>query len=164
MRFGGQRREKALLNAGYRFAFALTHSESDAEDLVQTAFLRLQVRYGAVESVPLLYTTIRHLFYDGVRRENVLAFEPLVPFDETIADPDARVERIDARVDVGALLATLRPEEREALYLSAVVGFTTREIAELTGQPRNTVLSLVHRARGKLVRRAANLPTRGIES
>jgi len=44
----------------------------------------------------------------------------------------------------------LRPNEREALYLNAVEGYTAREIAKQTDMPRNTVLSLIFRARKKL--------------
>ncbi len=162
MRLPRQRRERELLNAGYRFALALTHAESDAEDLVQTAFLRLLVRYGRVDTESLLYTAIRNLFYDELRRENVLSFEPVVAHEGT-ADPNERMERVDTNVDLDVLLAVLRPEEREALYLNVVAGFTAREIGEVTGQPRNTVLSLVHRARRKLIRAAATPTAREME-
>ncbi len=60
---------------------------------------------------------------------------------------------IGSLVDLGELewaLATLRPVEREPLFLSAVEGFTAREIGELTDRPRGTVLSLIHRAKGKM--------------
>ena len=52
-------------------------------------------------------------------------------------------------VDLDELLAFLRPEEREALYMNAVEGYSAREIAELTDRPRNTVLSLIHRGKKK---------------
>ena len=39
-----------------------------------------------------------------------------------------------------------------SIVLSVVEGYTAREIAELLGVPRGTVLSLMHRARGKLRR------------
>jgi len=42
--------------------------------------------------------------------------------------------------------------EREALLLADVEGYTAQEIAELTGHPRGTILSLIHRSRGKLRR------------
>jgi DNA-directed RNA polymerase specialized sigma24 family protein len=50
-----------------------------------------------------------------------------------------------------ALLMQLRPDERGALYLNAVEGYTAREIAKQTDMPRNTVLSLIFKARKKLV-------------
>ena len=49
-------------------------------------------------------------------------------------------------------LGELRPNERAALYLSAVEGYTAREIGELLDMPRGTVLSLMHRGRNRLRR------------
>lgn len=49
-------------------------------------------------------------------------------------------------------LNNLRSQEREALFLTAVEGYTAQEIADLTHQPRGTVLSLVHRAKQKIRR------------
>jgi RNA polymerase sigma-70 factor (ECF subfamily) len=57
---------------------------------------------------------------------------------------------VASREEVNHALGHLRPREREALYLSAVESYTAQEIADLTGSPRGTVLSLLHRAKGKL--------------
>ena len=48
------------------------------------------------------------------------------------------------------MLAQLRDVEREALFLHVVEGYSVNEIAVLTGKPRGTVLSLIHRGRQKL--------------
>jgi len=53
-------------------------------------------------------------------------------------------------MDMGVVLAHLRPEEREALYLNTVEGYTAVEIGAMTGEPRGTVLSRLHRARERL--------------
>jgi RNA polymerase sigma-70 factor (ECF subfamily) len=42
------------------------------------------------------------------------------------------------------------PEERELLYLWAVEEYTMKEISELTGIPRGTLLSRIHRIRKKV--------------
>jgi RNA polymerase sigma-70 factor (ECF subfamily) len=47
-------------------------------------------------------------------------------------------------------LSRLRPGDRELLYLNAVEGYSTREIGNLIGKPRGTVLSSLHRAKQKL--------------
>ena len=51
------------------------------------------------------------------------------------------------RVDLTQALSRLRPEEREAIYLQAVKGYTAAEAAELMDRPRGTVLSLIHRGK-----------------
>ena len=136
-----------LVQAGYRYALALTHHHYDAEDLVQQAWLKLTHRYGHVKHRTILYTAIRRLFYDQCRRGKIVSFGPLEGGPEPTSSESA-----PTCDDLDVLLAGLRPEEREAIYLNAVEGYTAREIAEQTGFPRNTVLSLIHRARGKLSR------------
>lgn len=138
---------EAWVQAGYRYAFSLTHRQHDAEDLVQQAWLKLTRRYGRVKNRSMLFTTIRHAFYDQCRRAGIIAFESL----DTVPEP-AGTNGGDGAVsgDLEALLALLRPVEREALYLNAVEGYTAKEIARMTKTPRNTVLSLIHRARQKL--------------
>ena len=51
---------------------------------------------------------------------------------------------------VAQVLGGLRPEEREALYLSAVEGYTAEEIGAMSSTTKNTVLSWLHRARKKV--------------
>ena len=48
-------------------------------------------------------------------------------------------------VTLEQLLAKLRDIEREALFLHVVEGYSAVEIAALTGRPRGSVLSLIHR-------------------
>ena len=137
-----------LLQRGFRYALSLTHDESGAEDLLQDAFVAILRRNGP-RTLPYLITTIRHRFIDLYRRERLVVMQSL---DETPEDElglDAPDKSIDA-AHLDAALATLRPQEREALYLAAVEDYTAQEIADLTGRPRGTILSLIHRARGKL--------------
>ena len=48
------------------------------------------------------------------------------------------------------LLGKLPPSQRVAVYLSDVVGMTSREIAESMDVPQSTVLSRIHRGRKRL--------------
>lgn len=137
------------MQAGYRYALSLTHNRQDAEDLVQEAWMKLTRRYGSVRNRSMLYTTIRNAFYDRCRRARIVPFLPMEDAPELAAaatDPAAALHE----ADMEALLAGLRPPEREALYLNVVEGYTAQEIGHMTKTPRNTVLSLIHRARGKL--------------
>ncbi len=135
-----------LVQIGYRFALSLTHHHYDAEDLVQQAWMKLTHRYGRVKNRSLLFTSIRNLFYDQCRRGKVVTFEPIEDHDP----PRVSGAAAGTSDDLDVLLAGLRAEEREAIYLSAVEGYSAREIGELVGAPRNTVLSLLHRGRQKL--------------
>lgn len=140
------------MQSGYRFALCLTHHNAQAEDLVQDAWFAV-LRAGKPLSRAYLFTTIRNRFIDLYRRTKGLAFEPLT---EQVApqedDPweDERIFPNNGRLEEA--LASLRPQERAALFLSAVEGYTCRQIGELMDWPRGTVLSHIHRARIKLRR------------
>jgi RNA polymerase sigma-70 factor (ECF subfamily) len=137
------------LQSGFRYALALTHHAADAEDLVQEAWLKLCRSYGRVESNALLFTTVRNLFVDQCRRKKIVHFESL-DAPEAPELPPMAAEEPGVKGDLDALLAVLRPVERETLFLHYYEGHTAEEIAQLTGQPRGTVLSLLHRAITKL--------------
>jgi len=144
-----------LLQAGYRYAIALTHHPEDAEDLAQEAWLNLSRRYGCVESRAVLFTAVRNLFIDQCRRRKVVQFESL---DQEAPPelPSIAAEEPGVKGDLDRLLAILRPNEREMLFLHYHQGHTAEEIARMTNQPRGTVLSLIHRAIAKLREAAAS--------
>lgn len=143
---------EGLLTSGYRYALSLTHDPSAAEDLLQDACLAI-LGAGAPWERSYLFTTLRHRFIDRCRREAKVRFlsldggdeaPPLDPGDDWTAPDVLRNGQLERA------LGTLRFEEREALFLAAVEGYTAEEIGELTSRPRGTVLSLLHRAKAKL--------------
>ncbi len=144
-----------LLQAGYRYALSLTHRIDDAEDCVQEAWLKLCRRYGRVESIAVLFTAVRNLHIDHCRRAKIVAFESLDA--EDVGPEPAAPERETPGVhgDLETLLGGLRMVEREVLFLHYVQGHTAAEIGVLTGRPRGSVLSLLHRAIANLRARAA---------
>jgi RNA polymerase sigma-70 factor (ECF subfamily) len=137
--------DSEMLQAGFRYAYSLCHDYHDAEDYVQQAWFRLHRKYGKVETKALLFKTIRNLRMDRLRRDKVVAFEPIEE-----REFDSHVEVRASNDDVQAILQQLRTEEREALYLNVVEGYTAQEIADQTGSPRGSILSLIHRAKKKL--------------
>ncbi len=148
--------ERDVLQAGYRYALSLCAEQADAEDLVQDAWVRLRRNRGHdAPGKSLFFTVIRNLHIDRCRRRKLTLFEPLVGAEDAVDAPDQFIG-VGAARDLEAPLASLRPEEREALFLQVVEGYTAEEIAELTGRARGTVLSLVHRAKRKLRRAMAD--------
>ncbi len=143
-----------LVQRGYRFALALTHDQTQAEDLVQDAWLGV-LRVGGSWSAPYLFTTIRNRFIDQCRRNRLVAFEPITESHDHLATESTDVWPAESPFDIetgelAAALERLSPVARAAIYLSAVEGYTAREIAELLGKPRGTILSAMHRGRAQL--------------
>lgn len=141
--------ERKLVQSGYRYAMSLTHNLHDAEDLIQQACLQVFRKRGKLIEKSYLFVSIRNLFFDQCRSAGRKQKSSI--YDDSLVDPAvSHVREVDGRVDVQQLLATLRSEEREVLYLNSIEGFTAQEISELTDQPRNSVLSLMSRAKKKL--------------
>ncbi|MES2996987.1 MAG: RNA polymerase sigma factor [Verrucomicrobiota bacterium] len=141
--------ESALLQMGYRFALSLTHHREEAEDLVQETWLNLCRRYGGVETRAVLFTSIRNLFIDQCRRRKLAFFESLDQ-PEVAEAASAIPEEPGLNGDLEKLLGKLKPAEREVIFLHYYLGNTAEEISQLTGQPRGSVLSLIHRSIAKL--------------
>ncbi len=139
----------ALLDRGFRYALALTHDATRAEDLLHDAVVSI-LRRKQLDNVGYLLTTIRNRFIDLYRRERLVV---MLPLDESNEEVLETIDAPDMTLDPEKLekaLAALRPAEREAIYLFSVEDYTAQEIADATGRPRGTVLSLMHRARRKL--------------
>lgn len=140
-----------LVQRGYRFAYSLTHNAARAEDLVQDAWLSV-LRISGPWTRQYLFAAIRNRFVDECRRRQIVGFETLDELSEPsgAATGPSASDVWDDAIDAAGLeqaLGALRSEERAVLFLAAVEGYTAREIAELLGCPRGSVLSLMHRAR-----------------
>lgn len=140
-----------LLHQGYRYALALIHDRTKAEDLLQEAWLAVLQAGGAWEKA-YLFSAIRSRYINQGKRDKLVAF---VSFEDV---HDMAASGTETAMESGLLMDELecrlqhiRPLEREALFLSVVEGYTAKEIADHTGHPRGTVLSLIHRARKKLM-------------
>jgi len=133
-----------LLNRGYRYSLALTHSEEDAFDLVQNAYLK--IREGNKPLViSYLITTIRNLHIDQKRKQKT----SLKWFNRT-NHKESYTQQMGGEPILEKLLGKLKARDREILLLSVVEEFTAKEIGELLGMPRNTVLTILSRTKKKL--------------
>lgn len=153
----GASRYHDLLQRAFRFAFSLTHDMSDAEDLVQDAWLAV-LKADGPRTAPYLMASVRSRFIDQWRRKRVVemvALEPEHHAASAVAGADLWADDRPLRALSGAVekaLARLSADERASLYLSAVEGYSAREIADLLDRPRGTILSMLFRSREKLRR------------
>jgi RNA polymerase sigma-70 factor, ECF subfamily len=152
------------LDALYAAALHLTHDGSDAEDLVQEAFLRGYRYYrrltDADECKALLYKIMLNLWLKGRRRAQrevsyAESAEELVPAAPVRGggqlrggtDPEAEVMRKHFLVAVDQALRKLPPDLKVMVILADIEGFTYQEMANILQCPRGTVMSRLHRAR-----------------
>ena len=137
--------EEKLQN-GYRYALALTHDSQMAQDLLQTACLKISKRGGPWE-MPYIVTTIRNSYIDNLRRSRKLDFYP-IDEEDLVGDVDMMLSSFDPELE--SALAQLQEDVRELLYLSVVEEYSASELADLTQRPRGTILSILHRTKRTL--------------
>ena len=142
----------------FSIAYRMTGSISDAEDIVQEAFLRLTraLRDGTSIDSPKAFlatvTTrlaISHLRSARVRRESYVGAwlpEPLLADAEP--GPAERAEMSDSlSMAFLVLLESLTPTERAVFLLHEVFGYDYKEIAGITGKSETNCRQILTRAR-----------------
>ncbi len=136
----------------YRFAWWLGRDRSLAEDVVPESLLRAWKSFDALEDE----SRARSWLLTIVRRELARSFEKKRP---EIADIDALVAAEssvlaapeDERVEeMRNAIFRLEEEYREPLVLQVLLGYSTREIADLMGMQQGAVLTRLFRARARL--------------
>ncbi len=135
-----------------RFAWWLGRDRGLAEDVVQESLLRAWKSFESLEDE----SKARSWLLTIVRRELARSFEKKRP---EIADIDALVAAEssvlaapeDERVEeMRNAIFRLEEEYREPLVLQVLLGYSTREIADLMGMQQGAVLTRLFRARARL--------------
>ena len=147
-----------LRPGAFAIAYRMLGSVSEAEDVVQEAFLRLHrtLREGERLSSPRAYlsTVVTRLCIDQLRsararRERYVGEwlpEPVV--EGADADPARHAEMADSlSLAFLVLLESLSPEQRAAFLLREVFDYPYDEIARIVGKSEDNARQLVARAR-----------------
>ncbi len=148
--------DKDLLNQLYRFAISLTNNEDQAYDLLQSCIEKyLKANLTDIETpVAYLKRMIRNEFIDQMRKKRFhYDVDPTVIDrinDESALEELSLEDVFVQQSEVAALLGTMKPEERELLYLWAVEEYTIDEIAQMKQVPRGTLLSKLHRLKKRI--------------
>jgi len=122
-----------------RLAYLALGSRERAEDVVQDAFARVHLRWGAmVQPVAYLRAAVVNACRDDGRR--LARYRHREP---SLLEPEAVEDQPDELWDA---LSRLAPRQRAALVLRYYEGLQEPEIAEALGVRRGTVKSLLHRA------------------
>ena len=144
--------------AVYRYIASRVQRPSDAEDLTQHVFVKALEALPRYESrgIPFggwLFRLARNAVIDHIRtRHDHAELDSIAGWTHGDAGPDeiaAVRQELDA---VGAALAGLTDEQREAIALRFFAGLSAREAAEAMGKHEGTVRGLQFRAIASLRR------------
>jgi RNA polymerase sigma-70 factor (ECF subfamily) len=148
----------AHLDAAYNLARYLMRNEAEAEDVVQSAYVRAISHFAGFrggDGRAWLLAIVRNNCYDRMRKRGASGQD--ADFDEGVhsggrqnPDPEAALLLSERTALVWKSLAALPAESREVLVLRELEELTYREIANIVGIPLGTVMSRLSRARERL--------------
>ncbi|MBL8207475.1 MAG: sigma-70 family RNA polymerase sigma factor [Blastocatellia bacterium] len=145
----------------FRTAYRVTGNANDAEDVLQTVFLRLARRKNDLELAPnpqayLLRAAI-NASLDIVRARTV---NNLVPIDEvapekfsTHRNPETLQADRELRALIQNEISKLSQNSAEMFVLKYFEGYDNKEIAQMLGTSHLVVGVLLHRARSQMKKR-----------
>ena len=141
----------------YNLSRRLARSEEDVQDLVQETYLAAFRAWGErrrprkVESwmATICLNLGRSAWRRRSRRPTELALKDIETMP-ALSDPEADALAAIDRETLHEAMWRLPEEQRIALTLVDLAGFSTAETAQVMGTPRGTVLSRLHRGRRAL--------------
>ncbi|WP_371404376.1 sigma-70 family RNA polymerase sigma factor [Kribbella sp. NBC_00662] len=152
-------RLEPLRSGLYKYCRRLTGNAFDAEDLVQESLARAftqaaQAHSPIVNPRAWLFRVATNAYVDSYRRQSpVLVDAPEQAAPDT-ADP------AEVRDAWAQLVTLLPPQERAALALKDLFGFTLTEVADVLRTSVGAVKAALHRGRGRLADPERSLKTR----
>ncbi|HET9894724.1 MAG TPA: sigma-70 family RNA polymerase sigma factor [Streptosporangiaceae bacterium] len=157
---------RPYLDALYLAALRMTRNPTDAEDLVQETLTKAYSGYHhftpGTNLRAWLHRILANTFinsYRKTKREPAISpgADPGSDWQfghDPLAGParSAEAEALDKMTDSAALTALreLPDDFKTAIWLADVEGYPYREVAAMMGTPIGTVMSRLHRGRGKL--------------
>jgi len=136
-----------------RYAWSLTHNQTEADDLVQDSLVQAldhadcKAADGNIRS--WVFSIMHNQFISRWRRQKTRG-EIVVEDDDADIAIDASQQMNSELQDAMHLLALLPEEQKKVLFLVAVEGFEYGETARILNIPVGTVMSRLSRAREKL--------------
>ena len=140
------------------FAFSLARNRERADDLVQDTVIRAWEKHASfTEGTNMrawLFTILRNSFYSEIRKRRREVEDVDDAHAARLSVPASQLAHIELE-EFKAALGEISAEQREALILIGVSGFSYEEAAEICGCAIGTVKSRVSRARTILAAKLA---------
>jgi RNA polymerase sigma-70 factor (ECF subfamily) len=146
---------KRVLSAAYR----VTGNAQDAEDVLQTVFMRLARREGGspLSDSPgsYLHRAAINAALDMVRSRHSARTSPLDDMEAKLTSapekaPDKLQDAGEIRDEIRKALAKMSPKSAEVFILRYFEGYGNHEIARMLGASRSTINVILHRTRNRL--------------
>jgi len=137
----------------YRYAFRLSGSAQEAEDIVQETFCQAQLKWGQLREPgrarSWLFTILRNGFLHRIRDRSsakVIPLQDIGDLPERLTEPAPVIDPVSLQ----AVLADLPEDFSTPIILYYFEDFSYRDIADQMGVPIGTVMSRLARAKAFL--------------
>ena len=146
---------RRVVSAAYR----VTGNSQDAEDVLQTVFMRLVRREGGTQlgdnPSAYLHRAAVNAGLDVVRSRRSARSTPLEESEGKLtageeSAPDRTIGSNEIKNEVRKALSRLSPRSAEIFALRYFEGYDNHEIADMLGSSRSTVAVILHRARQRV--------------
>ena len=142
----------------FRAAWRVTGNTADAEDVLQTVFLRLLRREDPVildeTAAGYLQRAAVNAAVDLLRKRKLAKADPFEDAQASLASPEpgplSQHEAKETERRVREAVAALAPRAAEIFVLRYFEGYGNREIASMLGTSWSTVAVTLHRARAQV--------------
>ena len=138
-----------------RFAYSLTGSNTDADDLVQATFEKILTKKlpDDVEILKWAFKVCRNVWIDEYRSRKVRQNATQAPElqEQAVAEQKNQYESQELLITVNIAMNTLPQDQRSILSLVALQGMAYKDVAAILEIPIGTVMSRLSRARNSLL-------------
>jgi RNA polymerase sigma-70 factor, ECF subfamily len=135
----------------YRYALMILASREGAEDVIQQVFAALlhARRRRMDDEERYLRRAVRNACYSALRHQKVRRGRNA---DDTLLEVAAEAPAVseEDRIALAEAIRELPPDQREVIHLHIFEGRTFKDVAEMTGEPLNTIASRYRYALEKL--------------
>jgi RNA polymerase sigma-70 factor, ECF subfamily len=135
----------------YRYALMILASREGAEDVIQQVFAALLYarRRRIDDEERYLRRAVRNACYSALRHQKVRRGRNA---DDTLLEVAAEAPAVseEDRIALAEAIRELPPDQREVIHLHIFEGRTFKDVAEMTGEPLNTIASRYRYALEKL--------------
>jgi RNA polymerase sigma-70 factor (ECF subfamily) len=157
-RRGSEEAFRKLVNAyqerAYWIAYNILSDHGIAQDITQEAFIRVFRSIRTFDIKKKFYTwfyqIVINLCIDYLRkvaRDKEITFDDMTDIPEPREEPSDLAERKESAKDIREALAMMPAKYKTVIVLRDIEGFSTDEVAEITGCEPATVRWRLHRAR-----------------
>ena len=142
----------------YNYIFKMTLSKEDSEDIIQEVFIKAYKNLYKLENKEKFYSWLfkvavntMNTFFKSKKTYNTMEENLLINIKSDTKDtPEGVLEIKEENTELLNKLSVLNEEEKNALVLKYVQGFSYKEVGQILGIKEETIKTKIFRAKKKL--------------